>query len=171
MEHIFVENLRCYIINTKLSEESWEYSSRKKKQEQASASEEAATHTSHRGLLPSLLWKANALKSAAHYPLHECSVFKVFWKKQKHFLSLCFPQMVIDNWVIICNSVLHCMWSPAVSVMHHLCQHILWNPENCCVLLQQHRKLSPHAISRSQWQSYLPFVSNRPPSSQPISRN
>lgn len=95
MEHIFVENLRCYIINTKLSEESWEYSSRKKKQEQASASEEAAEPQGSIAVTP---LESKRFKSAAHYPSHECSVFSAstiifqsILKEKKTLLVTLFP--------------------------------------------------------------------------------
>lgn len=80
--------------------------------------------------------------------------------------SPCFPHMETEFWVIIRQSVLHCVWCPAVSVQCHLCQCILWNSESCWWFFQS--KTFP---AKRKWESWRPFFFRGPPAPKPSSRN
>ena len=78
----------------------------------------------------------------------------------------CFPHMETEFWVISCQSVLHCVWCPAVSVQCHLCQCTLWNSESCWWFFQS--KTFP---AKRKWESWRPYFFKGPPAPKPSSRN
>lgn len=130
---------------------------------------EAYAHVSHRGLLVPLpfLWKVNTYFTLCR-TFSFAFMFSWFLNSRNfmHFIlfsTLC--QSIVgkkhfDYWVIICNSVLRCVWSPAVSVMCHLCQHILWNSESCWCISASTSKKNFHCTWLESQMENRPFVLN-----------